>query len=79
MTAIERTGEEAPARTHARTRKQGQSVQAPGGNSSSLNDMLRVATVVQRIMTQINGAMSEEQKTVAITKIVITHMKINDH
>jgi hypothetical protein len=31
--------------------------------------MLRVVTVVQQIMTEFNGALSEENKTVAITKI----------
>jgi hypothetical protein len=30
-------------------------------------------------MTDFNGAMSEEEKTVAITKIVLNLMKQNDH
>jgi hypothetical protein len=33
--------------------------------------MLRAVTVVQQIMTEFNGAVSED-KTVAITKIVLT-------
>jgi hypothetical protein len=41
--------------------------------------MLRVATVVQQILIEFNGAVSEEQKIVAITKIVLTLMKQNGH
>jgi hypothetical protein len=33
--------------------------------------MFKVATVVQQIMTELNGAVSEEDKIVAITKIVL--------
>jgi hypothetical protein len=59
--------------------KTGQSVQAPSVNSSSLDDMFKVATIVQQIMTELNGAVSEENKIVAITKIVLNLMKQNDH
>jgi hypothetical protein len=33
--------------------------------------MLRVVIVVQQIMTEFNGAVSEEDKIVVITKIVL--------
>jgi hypothetical protein len=41
--------------------------------------MLRVVTVVQQIMTEISGAVSEEQKIMAITKIVLNLMKQKGH
>jgi hypothetical protein len=41
--------------------------------------MLRVVTVIQQIMTDINGAVSEEEKIVAITKIVLNLMKQDVH
>jgi hypothetical protein len=41
--------------------------------------MLRIVTAVQQLMTEFNGAVSEEEKTVAITKIVLNLMKQNDH
>jgi hypothetical protein len=31
--------------------------------------MLRIVTVIQQFMTEFNGAVSEEEKVVAITKI----------
>jgi hypothetical protein len=37
--------------------------------------MLRVVTIVQQIMTEFNGAVSEEAKIMAITKIVLNLMK----
>jgi hypothetical protein len=52
----------------------GDSVQAPNVNSQPLDNMLRVVTVVQQIMTEFNGAVSEEDKIVAITKIVLNIM-----
>jgi hypothetical protein len=39
--------------------------------------MLRALTVVQQIMTELKGAVSEEAKIFAITKIVINLMKEN--
>jgi hypothetical protein len=57
----------------------GQSVKAPNVNSQSLDNMLTVVTVVQQIMTEFNGAVSEENKIVAITKIVLNLMKQNGH
>jgi hypothetical protein len=41
--------------------------------------MLRVVTVVQKIMTEVSGAMSEEERIVAITKIVLKLMNQNGH
>jgi hypothetical protein len=57
----------------------GQSVQAPHVNSQPLGNMLRAVTVVQQIMTEFSGAVSEEDKIVAITKIVLNLMKHNGH
>jgi hypothetical protein len=57
----------------------GQSVQAPLVNSQPLDNMLRVVTVVQHIMTEVSGAMSEEEKIVAITKIVLKLLNQNGH
>ena len=56
--------------------KSGQSVNT---NSSTLNDMFKVATIVQQIMTELNGAVTEEQKIVVITRIVLNLMKGNGH
>jgi hypothetical protein len=41
--------------------------------------MLRVVTVVQQITTEFSGAVSEEDKIVAITKIVLNLMKQDGH
>jgi hypothetical protein len=57
----------------------GQSVQAPNTYNQPLDNMLKVVTVVQQIMTEFNGAGSEEDKIVAITKIVLNLMKQNGH
>jgi hypothetical protein len=49
-----------------------QSVQAPNANSSSLNDKFTVvATIFQQIMTEFDGAESEEDRIVAITETVL--------
>jgi hypothetical protein len=45
----------------------------------SLDDMFKVATIVQQIMTELNGAVSEEGTIVAITKIVLNLMKRDGH
>jgi phage terminase large subunit-like protein len=50
------------------------SVQAP---SSSNNDTFKVAIAVQQIMTELIGAMSEKDKIMVITKIVLNIMKQN--
>jgi hypothetical protein len=41
--------------------------------------MVRVVTAVQQIMTEFNGAVSDKDKRVTITKIVINLMKQNGH
>jgi hypothetical protein len=41
--------------------------------------MLRIVAAVQQFMTEFNGAVSEEEKIVAITKIVSNLTKQNDH
>jgi hypothetical protein len=48
-------------------------------NSLPLDNMLRTVTVVQQFMTECSSAVSEEEKTVGITKIVLNLMKQNDH
>jgi hypothetical protein len=68
---------EAVSPTQQCTQKTGQSVQAPNVNSSSLDNMFKVASLVQQIMTGLNEAVSEEQKIVAITKIVMKLMNSN--
>jgi hypothetical protein len=57
----------------------GQSVRTPNVNSTCLDDMVKVATVVQQIMTELNGAVSEEEKIVAITKNGLSLMKRDGH
>jgi hypothetical protein len=57
----------------------GQSVQTSNVNSVSLDDIFKIATVVQQIMTELNGTVSEEGKIVAITKIVLNLMKHDGH
>jgi hypothetical protein len=57
---------------------QAQSVVTPCTGDSPL-DMLRVATIVQQIVTEVNGAESEEVKIVAITQLVINLMNLNGH
>jgi hypothetical protein len=55
-----------------------QSVQAPDANNSSLNDMfIVVAKAFQQIMTELNGAESEEDRRGSITKIALKLMKQN--
>jgi hypothetical protein len=41
--------------------------------------MLRVVTVVQQIMTEFSGAVSERDKLMAITKIVLNLKQQNGH
>jgi hypothetical protein len=60
-----------------RRKDAGQSVPATNVNSSPLDNMLRLVTVVQQITTQFNGAWSDEEKVVAITKIVLNLLKPN--
>jgi hypothetical protein len=57
----------------------GQSAQAPNVSSHPFDNMLKVVTVVQQIMTEISGAQSQEEQIVAITKIVLKLMNQNSH
>jgi hypothetical protein len=50
------------------------SVQAP---SSTNSDMLKIDTVVQQIITELSKAMSEKDKIMTITKMVLDSMKQN--
>jgi hypothetical protein len=54
--------------------KTGLSVQAP---SSSNGDMLKIATIVQQIITDLSEAVSEKDKIILITKMVPNLMKQN--
>jgi hypothetical protein len=49
-------------------------VQAP---SSTKNDMLKTATVVEQIMTELSDAVSQKDKIMIITKMVLNLMKQN--
>jgi hypothetical protein len=53
----------------------GPSVQTSDANSTSLDEMYKVTAVVQQIMTELNGAVSEGAKIVAETKIFLNLMK----
>jgi hypothetical protein len=57
------------APSHKQQQETSQSVRAAIVNSQPLDNMLRVVTAVQQIMTELNGAVSDEDKIVAITKI----------
>jgi hypothetical protein len=57
----------------------GQSVQAPLLSSQPIDNMLRVVTVVQQIMTEVSGAQSQEEQIVVITKIVLKLMNQKGH
>jgi hypothetical protein len=52
----------------------GLSVQAP---SSPNNDMLKVAIVVQQIVIELSESVSEKDKIMVITKMVLNLMKQN--
>jgi hypothetical protein len=75
--SVEQLRVSAPVQHHQQQQGIGQSVRASNVNSSSLNDMFKVATVVQQIMTGLNEAMSVEDKIVAITKIFLNLMNSN--
>jgi hypothetical protein len=67
-------------RTSVRTNghhDQGQSVQVPSDSMQPMDNMLKVISVVQQIMTELSRIVSEEGKIVAITKIVLKLMKEN--
>jgi hypothetical protein len=77
--AAQQVAEKQSAPAPAQPQQSGQSVRAQKANSQPLDDMLRVVTVVQQIMTELNGSVSEEDKIVAITKIVLNLMKQTGH
>jgi hypothetical protein len=54
---------------------QGQSAQVPSDSMQPMDNMLKVISVVQQIMTELSGPVLEEGKIVAITKIVLILMK----
>jgi hypothetical protein len=62
---------------HPNTKQQetGQSVPAPSVNSELMNNMIRVVTVVQQIMTSLKGAVSEQAKIMTTTIIVFNLMQ----
>jgi hypothetical protein len=62
------TSEPDPPKTKSKQQETGQAVPAPTVNSDTL-DMLRALTAVQQIITELNGAVSEEAKIFAITKL----------
>jgi hypothetical protein len=64
---------------HQEQQETGQSIRAPNVKSFSLDSMLRVAILVQQIMTEFNGAVSQEIKIVVITKTVLNLMKQNGY
>jgi hypothetical protein len=63
----------------AQQQKRCQSVQASHVSSQPFDNMLKVVTVVQQIMTDVSGAQSQEEQIVAITKIVLKLMNQNGH
>jgi hypothetical protein len=65
--------------TPVQEQEAGQSVRAIIVTSQPLDNMLREVTVVQQIMTEFNGAVSEEDRIEAITKILLNLMKQNCH
>jgi hypothetical protein len=77
QTSSDRPEERASEQTAIATK--GMSVRAPGTHGTSPDTMFRVATVVRQIMTKMNDATSEEEKTVTITKIVIKLKDVNGH
>jgi hypothetical protein len=57
----------------------GQSVRTAIVNSQPLDIMVRLVTVVQQIMTEFNGAVSDKDNIVVIAKIVLNLMKQKGH
>jgi hypothetical protein len=47
------------------------------GSQLTSNDMLKIATVVHQIMTELSEATSEKDKITVITKMVLNLMKQN--
>jgi hypothetical protein len=70
------TNNSEPAATNHTIQKTGQSVQAPTVNNDSL-DMFRAFSVAEQIMAELKDAASEEDKFVALAKIIFKLMKDN--
>jgi hypothetical protein len=69
-----------PVTLHEHEQHAGQSVGAPNVNRLPLdNSMLRIVAAVQQFMTEFSDAVSEEEKMVVITKIILNLMKQNDN
>jgi hypothetical protein len=64
--------------TSSKWQKADQSAPAQIVNSSPLDNMVRVVTVVQQFMTEYNGAASKEAKIQAISKIALSLLEQND-
>jgi hypothetical protein len=64
---------------HNTSLSSGQSVQANNVISSSLNGMFKVASILQQIITEPNGAVTKEHNIVAITRRVLNLIKENCH
>lgn len=62
-----------------RTESTGQSALTSKANSSSMDSTFRDAAVLQQITTELNGAVSEEDKIVVINKTVLNLTKQNGH
>jgi hypothetical protein len=57
----------------------GQSLRATIVNTQPLDSMVRAVTAVQQIMTEFNGAVSDKDKILPITAVVLNLMKQNGH
>jgi hypothetical protein len=69
-----------PPLRHNQQQVPSQSVQAPNANSSSLSDLFTVVReIFQQIMTELNGAESEDDRIMAITKMKLKLMKWSGH
>jgi hypothetical protein len=56
-----------------------QNYQAPCNSGSSQENMFRVVTAAQHIVTAVYTADSEEEKIMTISKIAMTIMNLNSH
>jgi hypothetical protein len=69
----------APLPQHAQ-QKTGQTAWAPNVNNLPLDKTLKLLVIlVEQIMTESNGDVSDEAKILAITKIVLKLMEQNGH
>jgi hypothetical protein len=57
----------------------GQSAQGSNVNSLPLDNMLRAITIVQEIMAEFSGAVTKDNKILAIRKILLNLMGQNGH